>query len=150
MMGKEIREALTPVCVILFVAALGFLAVRILAGCKGVEDPGAHRRAIVVTLGNGVYVADQACASVARAKAGQDGYELAKGCAFAYDAARLSLITADEKLDRDDVDVECEVAQALAYARQMVALIEKHGGKVPKAMADALSLAPMLAEVCHG
>lgn len=33
MMGKEIREALTPVCVIIFVAALGFLAVRLLAGC---------------------------------------------------------------------------------------------------------------------
>ena len=32
-MGKEIRDALAPVCVVIFVAALGFLAVRLLAGC---------------------------------------------------------------------------------------------------------------------
>lgn len=149
MIGYHIKEAFRGFAVLAFLGAVIFLALRC-QGCKPVEDPGAHRRAIVVTLANGVYVADQACASIARAKAGQDGYELAKGCAFAYDAARLSLVIADEKLDRDDDDVACEVAQAFAYAKQMADLLQKHGGKLPKALQHAFTLAPLLGSLCNG
>lgn len=151
MIGQHIKDAVAPV--VFLVAIVGLVAIALgLTDCRPVADAGAHHRAIVLTLANGVAVADQACASVARAKTDpRDGYELAKGCAFAYDAARLSLIAADEKLDRDTPeDVSCEVQQALDYARQMAGLIEKHGGKLPRALVQAFELAPMLAQGCAG
>jgi hypothetical protein len=143
--GNAIRKAIP---VVLFLCALGYVVFRSL-GCKPVEDPGAHQRAIVVSLAHGVRAADKACASVARGKGGREGYELARDCAFAYDSARLSLDAADEALDGTEApDVPCQVAQALAYANQMAGLIEKHGGKLPKALVHAFALAPMLSERC--
>ncbi len=147
----HVKDAFPAVCAIILLAALVFVAAHV-AGCKPVEDPSAQRRAVVLTIANGVFVADQACASIARAKTDtREGYELARACAFAYDAARVSLIAADEKLDADNPDdVACEIAQALAYANQMAGLIEKHGGKLPPALRHAFQLAPLIAQECHG
>lgn len=146
--ARPVRDALGMVLFLLFLALL----VLGVARCRPVDDPSAHHRAIVLTVANGVYVADQACASIARAKTdAREGYELARACAFAYDAARVSLIAADEKLDGNaPEDVSCEIAQAIDYARQMAGLIEKHGGKLPKALQHAFQLAPMLASRCAG
>lgn len=151
MSGYSIKEALRGFAVLCFLAAIAFVGLRCMAGCKNVEDPGGQRRAVVLTVANGVVIADKACASIARAKGGDEGYKLAVACAFAYDAARLSLVTADEKLDRDTPeDVACEVEQALDYARQMAGLIEKHGGKLPRALKDALEFAAVVALGCAG
>jgi hypothetical protein len=149
--ARAVEQAITGVAVLVFIAAVLFVVIQLI-GCKPVEDPTAHRRAVVLTIANGVYVADQACASIARGKTdAREGYELARACAFAYDAARVSLIAADEKLNMDQPDdVSCEVAQALAYAKQIAGLIEKHGGKLPPALRHAFELAPMLAENCAG
>lgn len=143
MSGLSIRNAIGPV---LFLVAVGFIVARFFLGCKPVENPGAHHQAIVESLAHGVRVADQACASIARAK---KDLALAQDCAFAYDAARVSLVAAEDKLAQDTPqDVACETAQALAYANQMAGAIEKHGGKLPKALAYAFATAPMLAEMC--
>lgn len=151
MIGYHIRETLRGLAVLLFLAALIVVGLRILAGCTPAEDPSAQRRAVVLTIANGMVVGDKACASVARAKGGEEGYRLALACAFAYDAARLSLVTADEKLDKEaPEDVSCEVEQALDYARQMAGLIEKYGGKLPRALADALRFAALVGTGCAG
>jgi hypothetical protein len=149
MNGQAIKEALSPVLFLVAVVGLTAIALSICDGCKPVENPGAHHQAIVESLAYGVSVADQACASIAKAKGGREGFALAKDCAFAYDAARVSLIAAEDKLAKDTPeDVACETAQALAYANQMAGAIEKHGGKLPKALAYAFATAPMLAERC--
>lgn len=144
-----VQGAIPGICAIIFLGAVVFIITQLL-GCKPAEDPSAQRRAAVLTIANGVFVADQACASIARAKADkQEAYDLAKSCAFAYDAARVSLIAADDKLDADSPeDVSCEIAQALAYARSMAGLIEKHGGKMPRALGHALQFASLAAEEC--
>lgn len=149
--GRAVEHAFTGVAVLLFLAALVFLALQ-LVGCRPAEDPTAQRRAAVTTIAHGVAVADQACASIARAKVdARQGYELARACAFAYDAARLSLLAAEEKLDADNpADVACEIAQAIDYARQMAGLIEKHGGKLPPALRQSLPFASIVALGCAG
>jgi hypothetical protein len=148
--ARAVEQAITGIAVVVFLAAVAFVCIQLMS-CKPAEDPGASRRAAVLTLANGVYVADQACASVARAKTDtREGYELARACAFAYDAARVSLIAADEKLDREGEDVACELEQALDYARQIAGLIEKHGGKLPKALVQAFQFAPLFASGCAG
>lgn len=148
--ARVLEQALTGVAVLVFLGAVLFIASMLLS-CRPVTDPGAQQRAAVLTLANGVAVADQACASVARAKTdAREGYELARACAFAYDAARVSLIAADEKLDRDGEDVACEIEQAIDYARQMAGIIERHGGKLPKALLQAIEFAPLFAQGCAG
>lgn len=148
--ARAIEQALTGVAVVIFIGAVAFVCA-FLVNCKPADDPGASQRAAVLTLANGVFVADQACASVARGKTdAREGYELARACAFAYDAARVSLIAADEKLDREGEDVACEIEQAIDYARQMAGLIEKHGGKLPKALVQAFQFAPLFASGCAG
>lgn len=146
--SRPVRDVIGVVFFLLFLALL----VLGVARCKPVDDPGAQHRAIVQGLAYGVRAADQACASLARgAPVAREGYELARDCAFAYDAARVSLDAADEALDGEgEQDVSCHVAQALAYAQHMAALIEKKGGKLPKALVQAFSLAPMLGGLCHG
>jgi hypothetical protein len=148
--ARALEQALTGLAVLVFLGAVLFIA-GLLLGCRPVDDPGAQQRAAVLTLANGVYVADQACASVARGKTdAREGYELARACAFAYDAARVSLIAADEKLDREGEDVACEIEQAIDYARQMAGLIEKHGGKLPKALVQAFEFAKLATLGCAG
>lgn len=150
MNGRDIERALTGVCLVVFFGAVIFIGIQLLTGCKPAQDP-SQRRAVVLTVANGVVVADKACASVARAKGGEEGYRLALACAFAYDAARLSLVAADEKLDKDTPeDVSCEIEQALDYARQMAGLIEKHGGKLPRALEDAFRFASVVSLGCAG
>jgi hypothetical protein len=145
MNGLTIRNSIGPA---LFLVAMAFIVMRFFLGCKPVEDPAAHRQAIVTSLAHGVKATDKACASIARAKKDE---QIAKDCAFAYDAARLSLDAAEDKLDADTPeDVACEVAQALAYASQMAAIIEKHGGKLPRALTYATPLAMTLGGLCHG
>lgn len=148
MIGQHVKDALAPV--VFLVAVVGLVAIALgLTDCTPAEDPSAHHQAIVESLAYGVRVGDQACASIARAKGGQEGLALAKDCAFAYDAARVSLVAAEDKLAMDTPqDVSCEVAQALAYANQMAGVIEKHGGKLPRPLGHAFSLAPLLAAGC--
>lgn len=142
--SRPVRDAVGAVLFLFFLAAL-VLAV---AKCKPVEDPGAQARGAVHALAYGVEAADLACASIARSKR---DVELARECAFARDAAKLSLEAADESLDMGhDDEVPCQVGQALAYARQMAGLIRQHGGKLPRALEHAFLLAPMFAEVCGG
>lgn len=147
MIGQHIKDALSPV--VFLVAVVGLVALALgLCECTPVEDPSAQVAAVVPTLARGVKAADSACASIARA---QGDAQLARDCAFAYDAARLSLDAADDAIDGpDSSDVPCQVAQALAYARQMAGLIEKHGGKLPRSLAFALTSSTVLAEVCRG
>jgi hypothetical protein len=147
MNGLRIRDAISPV--VFLVGLVGLVAIALnLCDCKPAADPSTQMEAVVPALARGVKAADSACASLARAKMNAD---LARDCAFAYDAARLSLQAADDALDADvQVDVPCQVAQALAYARQMAGLIEKHGGKLPRSLSFALSSSAVLAGVCRG
>lgn len=148
MSGYSIREALRGFAVLVFLGAIAFVGLRCMAGCKPVDDPSSQMQAVVPALARGVKAADGACASLARAKMDAD---LARDCAFAYDAARLSLQAADDALDADvQTDVPCQVAQALAYARQMAGLIEKHGGKLPRSLTYALTASLVVSEVCRG
>lgn len=145
MIGQFIKNAIAPALFLCAVAVLVFLH----CSCKPAEDPAAHHQAIVESLAHGVRAADQVCASIARAKGGQAGLALASDCAFAYDAARVSIVAAEDKLAQDTPqDVACETAQALAYANQMAGIIEKHGGHLPKALVYAFTLAPLLARGC--
>jgi hypothetical protein len=147
MSGYHIREALRELGFLLVLAGLA-LVVQHCTACTPAEDPAMHHQAIVESLSYGVRAADLACASVARA---QKDEHLASECAFAYDAARLSLTAAEDKLERDHPeDVSCEVSQALSYARQMASLIEKRSGKLPPSLGRAFALATLLAEGCHG
>jgi hypothetical protein len=148
MIGQYVKNALAPA---LFLTAVAVLVVIHCAGCKPAENPRAHARAVVVTLAEGVAVADLACASIARAKMDAP---LARECAFARDEARESLIAAEDALDATDSakagGVPCMVAQAVTSASRLMGLIEKAGGRVPNALHDAMDLAPMLAGSCHG
>lgn len=151
MIGRHVGDALRGLAVLVFFAAVAFVILRVMAGCKGVENPRAHARAVVVTLAEGVAVGDMACASVARAKMDAS---LARECALARDEARENLIMAEDALDATDSakagDVPCMVKQAVASASRLMGLIEKAGGHVPNALNDAMELAPMLAGSCHG
>lgn len=149
MIGLAIRESLAPV---LFIAAVvGVVAIALHCGCEPAKDPRAHNRAVVLSIARGVEAADVACASIARAK--KDA-PLARDCAFSRDAAKVSLEAAEDALDSDDpskaADVPCQVAQAVAYATALAGLVEKAGGKLPKALVDGFELAPMLAGGCRG
>jgi hypothetical protein len=148
MIGQHVKDALSPVLFLVAMTGIAALVLSLCDGCRAVEDPSAQASDVVGALARGVRAADKACASLARSKGDE---HLAKDCAFAYDAARLSLTAADEMIDDNDlVGVPCNVAQALAYTRQMAALIERRGGQLPAALMRALSVAPLLSETCHG
>lgn len=152
MNGRIIHEALSPILFML--ACVGVIAIAHHAcGCspRPAEDPRAQRRAVVLTVADGVKAADVACASIARAK--RDA-TLARECDKARDEAAESLKAAEDALDAEDAaragDVPCMVAAAVSSASRLAGLIEHAGGKLPKAMLDGLQLAPMLAGGCHG
>ena len=150
MNARSIEHALTGVAILCLVGAVAFI-VAALNGCKPADNPRAQARSVVLTIAEGVAVADMACASIARAK--KDA-ELARECALARDEARTSLLMAEDALDASELaaaeKIPCAVAAAVASANRLVGLIEKQGGRVPPALADGLHLAPLLAGGCRG
>lgn len=151
MNGIDIRRALSGVAVLIFVAAVGFLAAHCLTACAQVENPRAQARAVVLEMAEGVSVADKACADIARAK--KDAV-LARECDKYRDAAKTSLEAAEDALDSTDAakagDIPCLVASAFDSATKLAELIRDAGGKLPNALQDAFDLAPMLSRGCHG
>ncbi len=142
--SRPVRDAIGIVFFLLFLALL----VVGVARCKPVEDPSGQAADVVGALARGVRAGDRLCAQLARDRKDE---QLAKACAFAYDAARVSLDTADTMIDDGKLgDLPCVVAQALAYTRQMAALLEVRGVTLPPLLSRALGIAPAVTEACNG
>lgn len=135
--------------VLLFLFAL--LGVAAKCGCRPANTPREQVRSVVLTVAEGVRVADEACASVARAKR---DLPLADACAAIVVQARDALLAAEEGVDAWGSaaagDVPCAVRNAAGSLSRILETIKSAGGKPPPAVEDALRLAPMLAGVCHG
>lgn len=133
-------------------AAVGLVALvfalLLLEGCRAFESevPREAARAAVLTTSEGVRLASDACA--AHALATKD-LELARRCARAYDAARLSLVAtaagvdAWERADRDSIT--CAVRTASAELELLTRELEAKGGRVPPIVADSFRLVSALA-----
>ncbi len=132
------------VMALLFV--VGFLgAPRVLVACSPAASPTAARdttRAVVLTVAEGVKVADHLCAQVAIAKHDK---ATAVACAHAYDVARPALIAAQYGIDAWDSggskDVPCAILDASKALRAVGDAVKAAGATVPAVALDALSLA---------
>lgn len=128
---------------------LGFLALLALSGCRVFESavPRETARAAVVTTAEAVRASSEACAAFSLANR---DLELARKCARAYDAARLSLIAIGTGVDAWDTwaardSVTCAARHASAELAVLVRELEAHGGRPPPIAADALALVSLLA-----
>ena len=87
----------------LLLVATFALSIAGLISCGGAQSPATtprdEARAAVLTLAEGVKVADQTCAAAALTLKNE---ELAKACADAYDDARTSLLAAESSIDAWD------------------------------------------------
>lgn len=120
-------------------------------GCHPAAAPREQARSVVLTVAEGVRVADETCASIAL---GTKSAPLAEQCAAIVKQARESLIAAEDGVDAWDAaaarNLPCSVKAAASALSRILTVIENAGGKVPPVVADALRLAPTLAGVCHG
>jgi len=136
-----------PLAVVLVAAASALVT----PSCKPAETPREQARSVVLTVAEGVRVADEACASVAL---GTRNVELADTCASIVREAREALLSAEAGVDAWDAagagDVPCAVAHASRALSSILATIERAGGKPPPAVDDALRIAPLLAGACRG
>lgn len=138
------RAALLFAAVGLVALVLGLL---LLEGCRAFESdvPRETARAAVVTTAEGVRLASDACA--AHALATRD-LELARRCAAAYDAARLSLVTvavgvdAWDTADRDSLT--CAIRRASAELELLTRELERKGGRAPPLVVDSFRLVSAL------
>lgn len=109
-----------------------------------------YARAGVMMVAEGVKVADDACATVAKAKSDAG---LAKTCADAYDTARASLTGAMALVDAwdsaDQKSYVCTVGHAVSALSSMASAVTTAGGPaLPAIVQDALSFGGQLSKGC--
>lgn len=131
---------------------LGALVVNLVVptACRPALAPREQARSVVLSVAEGVRVADEACAAAALATR---SLPLAETCATLVDEAREALIAAEDGVDAWDAAeagrIPCAVGRAASSLSRILEAVERAGGAVPPAAVDALRLAPLLTGGCH-
>jgi hypothetical protein len=121
------------------------------AACTPANTPREQARSVVLTVAEGVRIGDETCAWISKAK---KDLSLAETCAAAVLEARNALLIAEGGVDAWDAaaaeKLPCATKAAASALSRVLGAIERAGGKIPPAVADALQLAPLLAGACRG
>lgn len=140
------RSTLAPV-------ALAAAAAFLLSGCSP-SLTRAQARGALLTVAEGVLVADRVCADVAKTLPPDDGFALATKCARAYKTARASLLTADSALSSANAVADKQFLCAAGHAAQAVAtlsgLLHAHGASLPSSFYDGVTMAQTLGSLAIG
>jgi hypothetical protein len=113
------------------------------AASRSAEPPvRAHVRGAVLAVALGVRVADDTCASTARAT--RDA-PLAERCDAVYKGGRAALLVAEAALDAaDSTRSACAAAQGGRALRDLAALVSGAGAALTPAIVDGLAMVDVL------
>ena len=113
------------------------------------QTPRDEARAALLTIAEGVKVADVTCADASKSL---QNAKLAKDCADAYDVARAALVMADDGIDAWDDGSAGKVACAGKHALDALVTVENElaalSVHIPAAVVDAVKLGETFAPIC--